>query len=200
MPLNQLILVTFAITIVCIKNYSVTRLLWVHLQFLWLHHFLLLISNFELQHKMNHIFREDLNLDPVKMVSRLLKNALICPEKECVGGNQIQNLAYGRRETIIASMAKSKMIDLIFTLSSSSSDRKLFDPSRNDVSAIFEDILCIISTIFDGIEISDLFKKNAQQIANDIDSGKIRKPIRHGRFSGSVSVQLSVISDFLQIF
>lgn len=108
-------------------------------------------------------------------------------------GNLIQTLAYGKKETIIGAMYKSKMCDLIFSLASSANDRVLFKSSNIDVPRIFEDLFCIIASIFNDVEVSQIIAHSCPKKSNHLGMQKpLKKPIRHGRFSGSVSVQLSV--------
>lgn len=130
----------------------------------------------------------------MKQVLRLLKNILISPEAEVSKGNLIQNLAYGKKETVIGAMYKTKMCDLIFSLATSVNDRSIFRTSNNDVPDMFEDLFCIIASIFNDVEVSQLLSHVCPKKSDNLGVQKsIKKPIRHGRFSGSVSVQLSVI-------
>lgn len=124
------------------------------------------------------------------------------PEAETTKGNLIQTLAYGKKETVIGAMEKSKMCDLIFSLASSVNDRVIFRASNNDVSDIFEDLFCIIASIFNDADISQLISYVSPKKSEKLDAQKpLKKPIRHGRFSGSVSVQLSVsYSKFFKTF
>lgn len=140
------------------------------------------------------MFRDEINYEPLKQISRLLKNLLISSEAEVSKGNLIQKLAYGRKEHVINAMCKAKLCDLLFSFASSASDRTIFRTSDSNVSSIFEDIFCIIATIFDGFDVSQLFScLTNNKMKNILEDQKIvKKPIRHGRFSGSVSVQLSV--------
>lgn len=123
------------------------------------------------------------------------------PDAEITKGNLIQNLAYGKKENIIKSMSDCKMCDIIFTLASSlggdiiSAFKK---GNKDDASVIFSDIFSIIAAIFDDIEVPSLILKSRSVIAEDPNSRQLfKKPIRHGRFSGSVCVQLSVITECL---
>jgi hypothetical protein len=140
-----------------------------------------------------YLSRDEINYEPLKQVTRLLKNILLSPEAEISKGNLIQTLAYGKKETVIGSMYKSKMCDLIFSLASSVNDRVIFRSPNDDVSVIFADLFCIIASIFDDVDISQLFSLVCPKKSENLSSQKpLKKPIRHGRFSGSVSVQLSV--------
>lgn len=122
-----------------------------------------------------------------------MKNILLSPEAETTKGNLIQTLAYGRKETVIGAMYKSKMCDLIFSLASSVNDRVIFKTSNNDVPDIFEYLFCIIASIFNDVDISQLISNVCPKKSEKLVAQKpLKKPIRHGRFSGSVSVQLSV--------
>ncbi len=142
------------------------------------------------------IFRDEINYEPIKQVTRLLKNILLSPEAEVSKGNLIQTLAYGRKETIIGAMYKSKMSDLIFSLACSANDRIIFKTSSNYVLHIFEDLFCIIASIFNDVEVSQLIYHVCPKKSDHLGIQKpLKKPIRHGRFSGSVSVQLSVRQD-----
>ena len=118
--------------------------------------------------------------------------------------NLIQNLAYGKKENIIKSMSDCKMSDIIFTLASSLGGDIIYafkEGNKDDTSVIFADIFSIIAAIFDGIDVPNLILKSRSVIAEDLNSKRsFKKPIRHGRFSGSVCVQLSVITECLTIY
>lgn len=90
-------------------------------------------------------------------------------------------------------MYNSKMCDIIFSVASSVNNKDVFRGNNLDIPVIFEDIFCIISSIFENIDLKQLWSTNAKA-SNSIekDQKSFKKPIRHGRFSGSVSVQLSV--------
>lgn len=127
------------------------------------------------------------------MVSRLLKNILVSPEADSSKGNLILNLSYGRKESVVAAMHASKMSDILFSVASSANNKDIFGKNSSSIPAIFEDVFCIIASIFDNVDLNQLlseYTKSAQPTEKDHKS--IKKPIRHGRFSGSVSVQLSV--------
>lgn len=128
----------------------------------------------------------------MKQVIKLIKNTLLSPEAEVSKGNLIQNLAYGRKESVISAMSKSKMIDVLFSLTSCANDRKIFKASSSDVEVIFEDLFCVIASLFDSVDPSHLVKSKTISSSGLEAQASIKKPIRHGRFSGSVSVQLSV--------
>ena len=138
-------------------------------------------------------YADEINYEPLKQVFRLLKNLLLSPEAEVLNGNGnlIQKLSYGRREHVISSMFKSKMSDMLFSLASSVND-DIFQISNSDVSSIFEDIFCIVASLFENIDLSQLFIQSQSNKTNNLDLQQTKKPIRHGRFSGSVSIQLSV--------
>jgi hypothetical protein len=124
---------------------------------------------------------------------KLLRMILISPESEISKGNLIQNLAYGRKENIIASMSNCKTCDLIFSIASSVSDQHIFNGSNEELSSVFSEIFAVIATIFGNIDISDfVLSSSNMSFSQNLIQNKIRKPIRHGRFSGSVSIQLSV--------
>ena len=127
------------------------------------------------------------------MVSRLLKDVLLSPGADSSKGNLILNLSYGRKESVIAAMHTSKMCDILFSVSSSVNNKDVFGKNSMTVPVIFEDVFCIISSIFENIDLNQLFIANAKINQPTEDGQKsFKKPIRHGRFSGSVSVQLSV--------
>ena len=127
------------------------------------------------------------------MVSRLLKDILVSPEADSSKGNLILNLSYGRKDSIISSMYSSKICDILFSLASSINNKEIFGKNSMNIPVIFEDIFCIIASIFECVDLKQLLNANSKTsklIENDQKSFK--KPIRHGKFSGSVSVQLSV--------
>lgn len=138
-------------------------------------------------------------MEPLKLVSRLIKDILLSPEADASKGNLILNLSYGRKETVIASMYASKMCDIIFSVASSVNNKDVFGRNATDVSDIFEDIFCIISSIFENIDLKQLLSANTNSNNAIENNGQksFKKPIRHGRFSGSVSVQLSVSFELL---
>ena len=148
--------------------------------------------------------RQKIDLAALKLVTRLLKNILSSPDAEITKGNLIQNLAYGKKENIIKSMSDCKMSDIIFTLASSLGGDIIYafkEGNKDDTSVIFADIFSIIAAIFDGIDVPNLILKSRSVIAEDLNSKRsFKKPIRHGRFSGSVCVQLSVITECLSIY
>lgn len=136
----------------------------------------------------------------MKQVSRLLKNLLLSPEAEVSKGNLIQKLVYGRKWHLIKAMSKSKMCDVLFSLASSVNDRQIFRSANHEVSSIFEDIFCIIASIFEAVDPSQIFTRAKLDSANNLEDRNLaKKPIRHGRFSGSVSVQLSVSYFYFQV-
>lgn len=95
-------------------------------------------------------------------------------------------------------MSNCKMCDILFTLASSLSGDIISvfkEGNKDDVSVIFADIFSIIAIIFEDIDVSSLVLKSRSMIVEDSNSRRsFKKPIRHGRFSGSVSVQLSVFT------
>lgn len=117
------------------------------------------------------------------------------PEPATDKGNLILNLAYGKKETILLAMSRYKTIDIIFGISSVTDGEDCglpFNEANN--YGIYQKVWDIIATIFRDIPADAIIDvkvkpKSASNAENEEQS--LRKPIRHGRFAGSVSVRLS---------
>ena len=112
----------------------------------------------------------------------------------------VHSMAYGNNCQLIKALHKSKLIDVLFCISSSKKEVLSGIPSTYS-TPIFGSTLRIIECIFDLNILNDLINYAASQsvscsadssLNQDSEPKAFRKPIRHGRFSGSVSVQLSV--------
>lgn len=118
---------------------------------------------------------------------------MLSPEADSSKGNLILNLSYGRKESVISSMYSSKMCDILFSVASSVNNKEVFGRINTETAVIFEYIFCIISSVFENVDLKQLLYTNAKASNSvETDQKPFKKPIRHGRFSGSVSVQLSV--------
>lgn len=142
-----------------------------------------------------------MNYDPLRLIVRLLKNILLSPEADSSKGNLILNLSYGRKENVISSMFSSKMCDIIFSIASSIDNRDLFDRNNPDIPTIFQDVFGIIALTFENLDLSQFISSESRPSKSmENNNQSYKKPIRHGRFAGSVSVQLSVTTILLLLY
>ena len=149
-------------------------------------------SKYKISKQPAFIFSNSINYEPLKLVSRLLKNILISPEADSSKGNLILNLSYGRKESVVAAMHASKMSDILFQSLVQLTTRIYLAKTARQFLLFWRCLLhhrfyfrkrWFESAFERGYKISSIDWK---------DHKSIKKPIRHGRFSGSVSVQLSV--------
>ncbi len=135
-----------------------------------------------------------LKYNTVAEILSLLLTLLAAPEASTEKGNLNLNLAYGKKETLLASMTCCKTIDIIFGISSAfeNEDNGLpFNTARE--FDIYQKTWSIISCIFRDVSADSIIdiKVGPKTGSAETEDRPIRKPIRHGRFSGSVSVRLS---------
>jgi len=116
----------------------------------------------------------------------------------------VQSMAYGNNSMLIKSLYKSKFMDLFFCIASSWNEI-LSDIPRGDANHIFNCTLHILECVFDLSILKDLAHYTVSKsiscltessLDQDLMQKPCKRPIRHGRFSGAVSVQLSVGSIF----
>lgn len=88
-------------------------------------------------------------------------------------------------------MQKCRLIDVVFCLTSSIGNPDVLSWTNYETAKIFEHLLALLSSLFRDVSAADLVESK-KAVMEAEPSSKPRKPIRHGRFSGSVSVQLSV--------
>ena len=125
----------------------------------------------------------------------MLLTLLEAPEASTDKGNLSLNLAYGKKETLLASMTRCKTIDIVFAISSAlENDNHGLPFSQAQGYHIYQMAWSIISCIFRDVCVDSIIDIKATPKAAgsaEAEERPIRKPIRHGRFSGSVSVRLS---------
>lgn len=95
---------------------------------------------------------------------------------------------------LLTAMTKCKMTDIIFALTSSLDSGDCLSFTETMTFDILEHLLEITALTFRDLPVEDIVMRNKplESFAADLNAGpKARKPIRHGRFSGSISVQLS---------
>lgn len=132
-------------------------------------------------------------------VLTLLRNLLAIPD--CSASYQSANVAlsstFGRQERLVHSLQKTRLLEFLIVAAGSCNDRRdgrLFGPH---VTLLVEIFHCLLKTA-DPDAISAMYScdddgPQRDHFENFVQAEpKIRKPIRHGRFSGSVVVRLSV--------
>lgn len=129
----------------------------------------------------------------------LLRNLLAIPD--CSASYQSANVAlsstFGRQERLIHGLQKTRLMEFLIVAAGSCNDRRdgrLFGPH---VSLLIEIFHCLLKAA-DPDTISAMYSyedggPQRDHLENFVQAEpKLRKPIRHSRFSGSVVVRLSV--------
>jgi hypothetical protein len=130
------------------------------------------------------------------MITGILRALFV--NEDPASNNLTLSLAYARNPQLVKAMYKSKVIDIIFCMASSF-DEVLSDLPTSQLVAILGNALAVTARIFEVAHVDSIVKLSSGGSSSEpsmfgsapVDL-RTRKPIRHGRFSGSVSVQLSV--------
>jgi hypothetical protein len=140
----------------------------------------------------------------LRKVLTLVRNLLAIPDANCSYTSSHVALAssFGRQERLIAALKDGRLLEFIIVAASScrdARDGRVFGPHVPLVVEIFQCLLCASDP--DAIAAIHGLDADGPQLCETEQSlqkeTKLRKPIRHGRFSGSVVVRLSVFRDWV---
>lgn len=137
-------------------------------------------------------------------VLALLSNLLAIPDAAAnyVGANVALASAFGKHERLIMAMKKSRMLEFLMVAGASCNDvrdRRVFGPHVERLVEMFAHLL----RVADPDEIAAMHDFDPAGPQRSVveqamqGEGRIRRPIRHSRFSGALVVRLSTGEDYM---
>lgn len=141
-------------------------------------------------------FPDQMVFELMKRSFLLVKQIVLIPDSNVLTGD------FGRQSRVMRALCESKLMNFIAIASASlrhPSDGKLFSPH----AANFVDILNALYSSIDPDAVALILtsvpgnSKSIESVLRDDEIRTIRKPIRHSRFSGSLSVKLATGEEYV---
>jgi hypothetical protein len=136
----------------------------------------------------------------LRKIFTLLRNSLATPDASShyASNNVALASSFGRQERLISGMRSTRLLEFLIVAASSCNDRRdgrIFGPHATLLLQIFHCIFAsydpdVIASMWNADEAGPQISETEQALQKE---KKLRRPIRHGRFNGTVVVRLSVL-------